>query len=375
MVTYPANAASLALTLDSVRASDWGAEPVVVTQPAGWPVGREAGARTYGRALAAALADGCDFALVLEDDVRVGRHLRHNVLANPLVRRDQCDYLGLFAPDLIADPWERAEPGLGYRLARPRYSGPNAGWERGRVWGSQGYLLSRRLLRAAADRWDRLAEGQDTRVLGVCAEFRLPLWYTAPCLVEHAPLASAFGTPAAYAPDFDPDFRLAAGPGFQPPEAVPGWLTLPEAELLWRAAAGRAVLELGTGRGRSAVCLGQSARRAVSVDVADQGEAAEWARRYGVADRVAFARGDAAAACRGLDGPFDLAFVDTLHDAASVERDVAAALPLLAPGGLLAFHDYPDPGWPDVRRVVDAHARRMGWVRVAQADFLGVFRT
>jgi hypothetical protein len=44
-------------------------------------------------------------------------------------------------------------------------------------------------------------------------------------------------------------------------------------------------------------------------------------------------------------------------------------------GGLLAFHDYPDPGWPDVRRVVDDHARRLGWQRTAQADFLGVFRT
>jgi hypothetical protein len=57
-----------------------------------------------------------------------------------------------------------------------------------------------------------------------------------------------------------------------------------------------------------------------------------------------------------------------------VARDIASALPLLAPCGLLAFHDYPDPGWPDVRRVVDEHARRLGWKRVAQADFLGVFR-
>ena len=50
-------------------------------------------------------------------------------------------------------------------------------------------------------------------------------------------------------------------------------------------------------------------------------------------------------------------------------------LPLLAPGGLLAFHDYPDPGWPDVRGVVDEHAARLGWRRTAQAHFLGAFRT
>jgi predicted O-methyltransferase YrrM len=156
---------------------------------------------------------------------------------------------------------------------------------------------------------------------------------------------------------------------------VPGWLTLPEAELLWRSARDRIVLELGTASGRSAVCLGQSARRVVSVDVADQGEAAEWVRRYGLAGRVEFVRGDAGAVCRNLTGPFELAFIDTLHDAASVERDITSALALLTPGGLLAFHDYPNPGWPDVRKVVDDHARRLGWKRIGQADFLGIFQT
>lgn len=374
--TYPANAKSLDLTLASIRASDWGVEPEVIVQPDDWPIGRESGARTYKRALDAAAADGCDFALILEDDVRVGRHLRHNVLANPLVARDQCDYLGLFVPDLIADPWERAEPHLGYRLAKPRYAGPDRGWERHRMWGAQGYLLSRRLVRAALERWDRLAEGQDSRILAVCAELRLPLWYTAPCLVEHAPLVSAFGTPDARAPDFDPDFRLELGAGFQPPEAVPGWLTRPEAELLWRIAAGRRVLELGTASGRSTVCLSQSAERVVSVDVAGSDEAVEWVRRFGHADRVEFRRGGTDATCRELGGSrYGLIFVDAPYDAANLARDIAAALALVAPGGLLAFHDYPDPGWPDVRKVVDEHAARLGWRRIAQADFLGVFQT
>jgi hypothetical protein len=373
--TYQANAESLALTIESIRDSDWSEEPIVVTQPADWPVGRESGSRTYKRVLEAAAADGCDFALVLEDDVRVCRHLQRNLLTNPLVRRDQCDYLGLFIPDLIADPWERCETHLGYRLARPRYAAPNRLWERNRVWGSQALLLSRRLVLAALERWDQLLEGQDTRILSVCVEFRLPLWYTAPCLVEHAPLRSAFGTPEARAPDFDPDFRFEVSAGFQPPEDVPGWLTRAEGELLWRTALGRDVLELGTASGRSTACLAQSARRVVSVDVADQTEAGEWVRRYESAARVEFHRGDVAAVCGTLKGPFDVVFIDTLHDAKSVSRDIATALPLLAPNGLLAFHDYPDPGWPDVRRVVDEHARRLGWTRLAQADFLGVFRT
>ncbi len=91
---------------------------------------------------------------------------------------------------------------------------PNQLWTRTQVWGSQALVLSRRLVRAAIDVWDRMAEGQDSRRMGVCAEFRVPLWYSLPCLADHAPVVSAFNTPDAFAPDFDPDFRLALGGGF-----------------------------------------------------------------------------------------------------------------------------------------------------------------
>jgi hypothetical protein len=374
VVSYPANAESLRQTLASVRASDWGDEPEVVMQPADWPVGREAGARTYRMALERAAADGCDFAVILEDDVRVGAHVRHNLLTNQLVARDVADYLGLFLPDLVADPWERTEAHLGYRLARPRYTGPDDGWEKHRLWGAQGYCLSARLVRAALERWDRLTGSPDSRVLGVCGELGLPPWYTAPCLVEHAPLRSAFGTPAARAVDFDPDFRLELGPGFQPPDGVPGHLTIDEGRALFNAAVGRDAIELGTDGARATVCLAQGAKRVVTMDIQDQGPAIEWARRFGVAERVEFRQGDVN---EGLGGGerFGLAFVDTEHDAASVRRDLEVAVRVLEPGGLVAVHDYPDPGWPAVRAMVDEFAGRLGWKRIAQADYLGVFRT
>jgi predicted O-methyltransferase YrrM len=89
---------------------------------------------------------------------------------------------------------------------------------------------------------------------------------------------------------------------------------------------------------------------------------------------VEFRRGAIAETCRALKERFDLVFIDTEHDAASVGRDIEAMAPLLISGGLAAFHDYPDPGWPDVRRVVDEYAARHSWRRVAQADYLGVFR-
>ena len=375
VTTYPANRPSLDRMLADFRRSDWGADPVIVEQPAAWPAGRGPAAANYKRALTQAAAAGCDFAAVLEDDVRVCRRLRHNLTAIPLVARDQCDYLGLYIPDLIQTPWERREPRLGYRLAKPLYSGPNDTWQKFRVWGSQGYLLSRRFILAALARWDGLTDCQDARVLTVCREHAIPLWYTDPCLVEHAPAVTAFGTPVAFAPDFDPACVIAPGPGFQPPEAVPGPLTGDEGELLYQAAAGRRVLELGTRSGRATVCLGQSAAAVVSVGSDSQAEAAEWARRFGLAGRVTFHRGDAAEVGRDLAGPFDLALIGTGPDAAGLTRGIAAALPVLAPGGRLAFSDYPDPARPAVRKTVDAHPGRLRWRRVAQDGHVAVSQT
>ena len=51
--------------------------------------------------------------------------------------------------------------------------------------------------------------------------------------------------------------------------------------------------------------------------------------------------------------------------------DLELALAALAPGGVLACHEYPDPDWPDVRRVVDEVATRAGLRRIRQSDYLG----
>lgn len=372
VVSYPANADSLRAMLEDFRRSDWRGEPAVFVQPGSWPTGADSASRNYELALRHAWNAGWDFALVLEDDVRVCRRLRACLLANPLVARDQCDHLGLYIPDVIESPWQRREPRLGYRLARPLYSGPNRLWERSRLWGSQAYLLSRRLIGAALERWAGLAAGQDARLISVCSELRVPMWYADPCLVEHAPLRSAFATPHARAPDFDPDYGLEVAPGFQPPEAVPGWLTEAEGALLYKSAAGLRVLELNGDRGRATVCLAQSAARVTGIsDGAEAAEAAEWLARFGLTGRVEILS-DAGEA--GSRGPFDLVLIDGEHDDDSVARDIDSALRVLAPGGLLAFHDYPDPGWPGVRRAVDRRAGEGGWVRVAQEGYLGVFR-
>jgi hypothetical protein len=373
-VSYPANHDSLQQTLASFRASDWGEEPTVFVQPEDWPLGMASSSRNYKRALEHAAADDCDFAVLLEDDVRVNRHLRFNLRAIPLLRRDQCDYFSLFMPDLIALPWERQETHLGYRLAKPLYYGPDRVWTKYRLWGAQGYVLSRRFILQALEQWDDLKGGKDGRVLTICRRRQLLLWYSTPCLVQHAPVRSVYATPLAYAADFHDDFRFHVSPGFQPPEAIPGGLTVEEGRLLWRLAAGRSVLELGTAAGGATVCAAQQAKRVVTVDAEEQAEAREWARRFGVAERVGFRQGGMEIIGRGQTGDFDLALVNTEPDAASVRHAIEALLPSLASGGLVAFHHYPDPAWPDVRRTVDECAARCRWRRMAQADYLGVFQ-
>jgi hypothetical protein len=118
--------------------------------------------------------------------------------------------------------------------------------------------------------------------------------------------------------------------------------------------------------------LAQSARAVASVDTGDPTPAADWLSRFGIGGQVDLRRGTFADVVPAL-GRFDMVFVDGTHDAPNVRADLDLALAALAPGGVVACHDYPDPDWPDVRRVVDEVAARAGLRRVRQSDYLGVF--
>lgn len=50
--------------------------------------------------------------------------------------------------------------------------------------------------------------------------------------------------------------------------------------------------------------------------------------------------------------PVDLVFVDGAHDYASVKADTELAHALLAPGGIIAWHDYQHPRNPDVAKLI-----------------------
>lgn len=144
------------------------------------------------------------------------------------------------------------------------------------------------------------------------------------------------------------------------PDDVPGWLTREEGLALANLARGKRVLEIGSYCGKSTVCLAQTADLVVAVDPFDgrgtptplgTRESFERAtQRYGVRDKIRVVVGTGAD-LTPEDGPFDLAFIDGAHDYASVQADVGYAVARLAPGGLLAFHDYRehhgefDGGW------------------------------
>jgi predicted O-methyltransferase YrrM len=74
----------------------------------------------------------------------------------------------------------------------------------------------------------------------------------------------------------------------------------------------------------------------------------------GVDGVVTVIRGQSPGALDGL-GPFGLVFIDGDHGFEAVMADVEAARKVLAPGGVLACHDYlEDCCCPGVRHAIDA---------------------
>ncbi len=135
------------------------------------------------------------------------------------------------------------------------------------------------------------------------------------------------------------------------PHEVSGWLTEAEGRKLGELATGKRVLEIGSYCGRSSICLGQGAASLDCVDPMDGRTIPEHAK--GTSTVAAFKRnlteykvsarlfvGTTAEIHADLDAGYDLIFLDGAHHIEAVRVDVAAAKRLLAPGGLLAFHDH-----------------------------------
>jgi len=124
----------------------------------------------------------------------------------------------------------------------------------------------------------------------------------------------------------------------QIPEMMVGEVEGRFLEFLVRATGAQRVLELGTFTGYSSISMARGlpkGGRIISCDVNDETNAI--ARRYaeeaGVADRIEYRLGPALETLAGLDGPFDLVFIDA--DKENYRNYYEAVLPKLAENGLI----------------------------------------
>lgn len=149
-----------------------------------------------------------------------------------------------------------------------------------------------------------------------------------------------------------------------------------EAAALVEHATGKVVLEVGSWRGFSTVAMGLVATRVHAVDhhLGDEHAGHDESLsmlianidRYGVRSRVIVHVGDAVDVLPMLrHSQFDFAFIDAFHETEAVLRDADLVLPLVVPGGLIAFHDYGRFGVADAVDLLCSE-QRVYWVEMIE---------
>ncbi|HEX6663169.1 MAG TPA: class I SAM-dependent methyltransferase [Gaiellaceae bacterium] len=132
---------------------------------------------------------------------------------------------------------------------------------------------------------------------------------------------------------------------------VPGWLTDEEGEALYelaRACTGAGVIvEIGSWKGKSTICLGLGSQAGSAVPVyavdphADYrfGDFKDNVTRAGITDLVHPVASLSQAAADDFDRPIELLFVDGSHEYDLVLEDFEKWVPKVVEGGWVAFHD------------------------------------
>jgi predicted O-methyltransferase YrrM len=144
---------------------------------------------------------------------------------------------------------------------------------------------------------------------------------------------------------------------------VPGWLSDEEGEALYELAqecTGKGVIvEIGSWKGKSTICLGLGSRagNAVRVFAVDphadyrHGEFKDNIERAGIADLVTPVQGLSQQVADDFHEPIELLFVDGSHDEDDVRKDFEKWVPKVVDRGTVAFHD---TTWHDGPRKVVA---------------------
>jgi MMP 1-O-methyltransferase len=132
---------------------------------------------------------------------------------------------------------------------------------------------------------------------------------------------------------------------------VEGWLTDEEGQALYSLAkecTGRgSIVEIGSFKGRSTICLAMGSRaghgvRVYAVDTHYGPRLEEFRQnveRAGIDDLVEPVPGRSQEVALDFDQPIELLFIDGAHDYESVRQDFERWVPKLVEGGVVAMHD------------------------------------
>jgi hypothetical protein len=151
---------------------------------------------TWLRALRAIVAEGADFALIVEDDLEFNRFLRHNLERWPPLRALASGDWPFFGSLYHAQQrvlWQD-------RAQRCALAAPEA------FWGAQALVVSRGSARHLLTQWEQGGRAHDIKAARLAAQLG-PIHCHLPALVQHRIGPSTWGGATHQAPDFDPEFR------------------------------------------------------------------------------------------------------------------------------------------------------------------------
>lgn len=196
IMTCDRRASVLATTLDSLKASDWGEEPLIVCDTTRHHDPKISQTTTSFSILQMAMGrDGWEYLVFCEDDVVFNKYLRHNLERWTPVRWRMCLVGTLYQ----GGPW----PVHGdYSLAPAELIG-----------GSQAVVIKRDWLPELIRLWPTLNVGmQDMRMFAAAGRYFPWVYVHQPNLVDHQKTPSTWNGPPHTSPTFDPDWKAAIRP-------------------------------------------------------------------------------------------------------------------------------------------------------------------
>jgi hypothetical protein len=199
ILTLPDRRDFVSRTLASLAASDWGPAPRIHVDLAPLPPSRARVAAAYGQMLRVAAELAVDYTLLLEDDIAVNRHLRHNLSEWAPLRQGKLIMGSLHPEDVAHMP--------AYRPETESEEGHSFVAELRTVLGAQALILSRGFLMYAAGHWDDPGGAQSRRLVRLATEFG-PMHYHVPSLVQQIAVDGMGGPQLRTARDFDPNWRV-----------------------------------------------------------------------------------------------------------------------------------------------------------------------